>query len=249
MIMAQLKIPSPLRAYTDGQAEVAVEGENVGQVLESLIQQHPDLRQHLFNGHGELRPFVNLYKNSEDIRHLQEMDTPVAEDDRLMIVPSIAGGLEKVDHSAIRTNQALIIGLGVLAFILNLPWLVVLVALVMAVGTVAKIPGFGFVYRLFLKPRGLVKPDILEDNPEPHRFAQGFGAVVLGLASVALFLGASTLGWMLVWLVIFLAGLNLFVGFCTGCAIYYWLGRLSVPGFVKMPPGETFPGMRPKAKA
>jgi hypothetical protein len=177
------------------------------------------------------------------------MDTPVKEADRLMIVPSIAGGLEKVDHSAIRTNQALIIGLSILAFILNLPWLVAAVALVMAVGTVTKVPGFGFVYRLFLKPRGLVKPDVLEDNPEPHRFAQGFGAVVLGLAAFALFLGAATFGWILVWLVIFLAGLNLFAGFCAGCAIYYWLGRLSVPGFVKMPPAETFPGMRPKAKA
>jgi hypothetical protein len=66
---------------------------------------------------------------------------------------------------------------------------------------------------------------------------------------MALFLGASTVGWILVWLVVFLAGLNLFAGFCAGCAIYYWLGRLSVPGFVKMPPGNTFPGMRPKAKA
>ena len=218
--MPQLKIPSPLRAYTDGQAEVAVAGENVGQVLESLIQQHPDLRQHLFNGHGELRPFVNLYINSEDVRHLQKMATPVKEADRLMIVPSIAGGLEKVDHSAIRTNQSFIIGLSILAFILNLPWLVALIALVMAVGTATKVPGFGFVYRLFLKPRGFVKPDVLEDNPEPHRFAQGFGAVVLGLASIALFLSATTFGWILVWLVVFLAGLNLFAGFCAGCAIY-----------------------------
>jgi molybdopterin converting factor small subunit len=247
--MAQLKIPSPLRAYTDGQAEVAVQGENVAQVMESLIQQHPDLRQHLFNGHGELRPFVNLYINSEDVRHLQKMDTPVNEADRLMIVPSIAGGLEKVDHSALRTNQAFIIGLSILAFILNQPWLVALVALVMTFGTATKMPGFGFVYRRFLKPRGLVKPDVLDDNPEPHLFAQGFGAVVMVLASVALFLGALTFGWILVWLVVFLAGLNLFVGFCAGYAIYYWLGRLSVPGFVKMPPGETFPGMRPKAKA
>lgn len=247
--MAQLKIPSPLRAFTGGQAEVAVVGENVGQVMESLIQQHPDLRQHLFNGHGELRPFVNLYLNSEDIRHLQQLDTPVDENDRLMIVPSIAGGLEKVDHSALRTNQSFIIGLSVLAFILNFSWLVALVALIMALGTVLKLPGFGFIYRFLLNPRKIVKPDILDDNPEPHRFAQGFGAVVMSLASIALFLDASLVGWVLVWLVVLLAGLNLFAGFCVGCAIYYWLGRLSVPGFVKNPPGETFPGMRPKIKA
>jgi molybdopterin converting factor small subunit len=247
--MAQLKIPSPLRAFTDGLAEVTVSGEDVGSVMESLIQQHPDLRQHLFNGHGELRPFVNLYINSEDVRHLQNMNTLVKEGDRLMIVPSIAGGLEKVDHSAIRTNQAFIIGLSILAFILNLSWLVGLVALIMALGTALKVPGFGFVYRRLLKPRKLVESDVLVDNPQPHRFAQGFGAVVLGLATLILYLGANLFGWALVWLVVLLAGLNLFVGFCAGCAIYYWLGRLAVPGFVKMPPEDTFPGMRPKVKA
>lgn len=217
--------------------------------MESLIEQHPDLRQHLFNGHGELRPFVNLYLNSEDVRHLQKLATPVNEHDRLMIVPSIAGGIEKVDHSALRTNQAFIIGLSILAFILNLPWLVALVGLIMALGTALKVPGFGIVYRRILKPLNLVKPYILDDNPEPHRFAQGFGAVFMGLATIALFLNAAVLGWVLVWIVVLLAGLNLFVGFCVGCAIYYWLGRLSIPGFVKLPPTETFPGMRPKAKA
>ena len=246
--MAKLKIPSPLRTYTSGQAVVEVDGGTVAEAMESLIEQHPDLRQHLFNGRGELRPFVNLYLNSEDIRHLQKLETPIQAADRLMIVPSIAGGLEQVDHAAIRTNQAFIIALSILAFILNLPWLAALVALVMALGTAFKVPGFGIVYRRILKPLNLVKPDILDDNPQPHLFAQGFGAVVTGLGALALFLGANVIGWILVWLVVVLAGLNLFIGFCAGCAIYYWLGRLSVPGFVKLAPGETFPGMRPKAK-
>ncbi|MES0361046.1 MAG: ubiquitin-like small modifier protein 1 [Anaerolineales bacterium] len=247
--MTTLKIPSPLRTYTDGQTTVEVKGKTVSEALESLVEQHPDLRQHLFNGAHELRPFVNLFLNSEDIRHLQNLATPIHEDDRLMIVPSIAGGGSLVDHSAIRTNQALIILLSVIAFILNLPWLVVLVAFGMAVGTALKFPGFGFVYRWFLKPLNLIKPDLLEDNPEPHRFAQGFGAVVLAIGAIALLTGASILGWGLVWLVILLAGLNLFVGFCVGCAMYYWLGRLEVPGFVRSPPENTIPGMRPKAKA
>ena len=247
--MTTLKIPSPLRTYTDGQTTVEVKGKTVSEALESLVEQHPDLRQHLFNGAHELRPFVNLFLNSEDIRHLQNLATPIHEDDRLMIVPSIAGGSSLVDHSAIRANQALIILLSVIAFILNLPWLVVLVAFVMAVGTALKFPGFGFVYRWLLKPLNLMKPDLLEDNPEPHRFAQGFGAVVLAIGAIALLAGASILGWGLVWLVILLAGLNLFVGFCVGCAMYYWLGRLEVPGFVRSPPENTIPGMRPKAKA
>jgi molybdopterin converting factor small subunit len=247
--MTTLKIPSPLRTYTEGQAEVQVAGGTVAQAMQDLLEQHPALRQHLFNEKQELRPFVNLYLNQEDIRHLQDLATPIQSDDSLMIVPSIAGGLSQVDHSALRTNQAFIIGLSLIAFILNLPWLAAVVALIMAVGTAIKMPGFGFIYRRFLKPLKLIKPDILGDNPEPHRFAQGFGAVVLTLAVLALMAGMATVGWGLVWLVIVLAALNLFVGFCVGCALYYWLGRLAVPGFIKSPPQETFPGMRPKAKA
>jgi molybdopterin converting factor small subunit len=244
--MPKLKIPSPLRTYSNGQAVVEVKGSTVAEAMDSLIEQHPDLRQHLFNGQKDLRPFVNLYLNSEDIRHLQKLDTPIQPDDRLMIVPSIAGGLEQVDHSALRTNQALIIVLSLLAFIFDQAWLVAFVAIIMAAGTAFKVPGFGFVYKRLLRPLNLVKTDIQADNPEPHRFAQGIGAVVLILAGLALFLGGSSIGWGLVWLVIILAGLNLFAGFCAGCTLYYWMGRLEVPGFVKAPPEESLPGTQPE---
>ena len=80
--------------------------------------------------------------------------------------------LQKVDHSALKTNQIIIIVLNILAFILNQPWLAALVALVMGIGSTLKVPGFGFVYKSILKPRGWMKPDVLDDNPEPHRFAQ-----------------------------------------------------------------------------
>ena len=244
--MTQLKIPSPLRTFSGGQAVVEVTGSTVAEAMDSLVKQHPDLRQHLFNGQEDLRPFVNLYLNSEDIRHLQNLDTPIQSGDRLMIVPSIAGGLEKVDHAALRTNQALIISLSLLAFILDQPWLVALVALILAVGTAFKFPGFGFVYRRLLRPAKIVKADIQADNAEPHRFSQGIGAFVLILAAGALFLGGTLIGWGLVWLVIVLAALNLFVGFCAGCALYYWLARFEVPGFVKSPPGEPLPGTQQK---
>lgn len=154
--------------------------------------------------------------------------------------------LQKVDYSALKVNQALIIGLNILAFILNLPWLALLVALVMAIGTLLTKPGFGFVYHALLKPRGWVKPDVIADNLEPHRFAQGLGAVVLGAGAGLLFAGGALPGWGLVWVVIALAALNLFAGFCAGCAVYYWLNRLHVPGFRKAPPSGTFPGMKPK---
>jgi hypothetical protein len=155
--------------------------------------------------------------------------------------------LQKVDHSALRVNQAMIIGLSLIAFVLNAWWLTAVVMLIMAYGTLRRQPGFRIVYTGLLKPRGWVKPDVINDNPEPHVFAQGFGAVVLLIAAGAFLAGLGVLGWALVWLVIALAALNLFVGFCAGCAVYYWLGKLHLPGFVKAPPPGTFPGMRPKS--
>lgn len=154
--------------------------------------------------------------------------------------------MSKVDHSALRVNQALIIGLLIAAFVAEARWLVTVVMLVMAYGTARQQPGFKVMYVGLLKPRGWVKPDVVNDNPEPHVFAQGFGAVVLLGAVIALFTGATVVGWGLTWLVIALAALNLFVGFCAGCAVYYWLNRLRLPGFTKAPPTGTFPGMRPK---
>lgn len=157
--------------------------------------------------------------------------------------------LQKVDHSALKTNQIVIIILNVAAFVLNLPLLSAFVALMMGIGSALKIPGFGFVYKYMLKPRGWMKPDILDDNPEPHRFAQSFGSVVIAGGYAALLLGANALGWGLIWIVVALAALNAFGGFCVGCAIYYWLARLHLPGFSKQPPAGTFPGMKPRASA
>jgi hypothetical protein len=156
--------------------------------------------------------------------------------------------LQNVDHSALRTNQAFIISLLVLAFIFNVPWLVGVVAFVMLAGTAAKRPGFGLVYSDALKPLGWVRPDVLRDNPEPHRFAMGLGGAFLVASGLAFLLGVPGLGWGLAWLVVALAALNLFAGFCAGCAVYYWLNRLSVPGFVKAPPDGAFPGMRPRVR-
>lgn len=157
--------------------------------------------------------------------------------------------LQKVDHSALKTNQLFIISLNILAFIFDLSVLAAFVALVMGIGSLLKVPGFGLMYKYVLKPRGWMKPDVLEDNPEPHRFAQFLGFVFMTAGSVALFAGATVLGWSLVWLVAALAALNAFGGFCVGCAVYYWLSRFKLPGFTKHPPTGTFPGMKPKVGA
>ena len=90
--MATIRIPSPLRAYTGGQAEVPVSGATVQAALADLTTRHPHLKQHLYADNGDLRAFVNVFLNSEDVRHLQGGATPVSENDKLMIVPSIAGG-------------------------------------------------------------------------------------------------------------------------------------------------------------
>jgi hypothetical protein len=154
--------------------------------------------------------------------------------------------LRKIDHGALKANQLVIIVLNIVAFILNAPWLAALVTAAMLIGTGFGVPGFGFFYKSVLKPLGLVKPEILLDNPEPHRFAQGFGGVVMLGGTISLFAGLSALGWGLVWLVAGLAALNAFGGFCAGCFVYYWLTRFGVPGFVKNPPTGTFPGLKPK---
>ena len=250
--MTTLRIPAPLRPYAEGASEIEVQAENVDLALTELTERFPAMKKHLFLTTGELRAFIHLFVNDEDIRHLDGVATPLKADDRLMLVPRIAGGsedLETVDHAAIRVNQAFVITLAILAFIVDMPWLAAFVGGVMFIGTLLKKPGFGFVYQFALKPLGLVRPEVVPDNPEPHRFAQGFGSLVLLSGAGALFGGLGLLGWALVWLVAALAALNLFGGFCVGCAMYYWLSRLNVPGFEKSPPPGIVPGMRPKVEA
>lgn len=90
--MPILRIPTPLRSYTAGSAEVPVQGETVAQVMEDLLAKHPSLRPHLFNGEGRLRPYVNLFIAGNNIKDLQGLDTPLKPDDKVMLIPSIAGG-------------------------------------------------------------------------------------------------------------------------------------------------------------
>ncbi len=135
----------------------------------------------------------------------------------------------KVDQSALKFNQASIILLLVLAFLFNAAWLVAFVAAVMLVGTLWPEAGlFKQIYAKGLKPAGLLKPAIIDDDPQPHLFAQGLGGIFLVLSTAALWLGAPVVGWSLAAMVIVLAALNLFLGFCLGCFIYYQLGRIGV---------------------
>lgn len=137
----------------------------------------------------------------------------------------------KVDHSQIRTNQAFTIGLLILAFVLNLPALTGFVGIVLLIS--AAVPALGLfsrVYRHVLRPTGLVRPDVIPDNPEPHRFAQFVGGILVTASAFLLAAGLSG-GWALAGVVVVLASLNLFAGWCAGCMMYYWFNRLGIPGF------------------
>jgi hypothetical protein len=142
----------------------------------------------------------------------------------------------RVDQTALRVNQSFIIGLLVLAFVLDSRLLVAFVGGVMLLGTaVPALALFKQIYLRLLKPTGWLKANIIEDNPEPHQFAQGFGGTVVTTGAIALWFGQVTVGWALSWMVIVLAALNLFAGFCAGCFVYYQLSRLGVSGFSRKP--------------
>jgi len=90
--MTTLKIPTPLRQYTDGQTEVTVAGPDVAAAMRNLVEQYPTLEQHIYNGNREMRAFVNLFLGEDNIRDLQGLETPLNEGDTLRLIPSIAGG-------------------------------------------------------------------------------------------------------------------------------------------------------------
>ncbi len=92
--MPTIKIPTPLRPFTGGNPAVSVAGETVEAALQDLAVRFPDLRKHLYQESGELRPFVNVFLSEENVRHLKGVSTPVKDNDILRIVPSMAGGLD-----------------------------------------------------------------------------------------------------------------------------------------------------------
>ena len=94
---------------------------------------------------------------------------------------------------------------------------------------------FKLFYARVLKPAGLLKPKVVEDDPAPHLFAQGLGGVFLVLSTLALWGGLAVVGWLLAGMVVVLAAINLFLNFCLGCFIYFQFARrgvrLELPGW------------------
>lgn len=87
-----VRIPTTLRPISGGTAEVHVEGATLAQVLDALEQRHPGFRARLFDEHGGLRRFVNVFVSDDDVRFLQGLATPVPDGETVSIIPAVAGG-------------------------------------------------------------------------------------------------------------------------------------------------------------
>ncbi|MFQ5664771.1 MAG: MoaD/ThiS family protein [Terriglobia bacterium] len=92
--MPKVIIPTPLRQYAGKQEAIELKAATVGELLTRLVTEYGDLRRHLYTDQGKLRSFVNVYVNDEDIRYLEKENTAVQDADVVSIVPSIAGGHE-----------------------------------------------------------------------------------------------------------------------------------------------------------
>ena len=90
---ATVKIPTPLRKLTNNATSVAADGPTVGQIVESLEAAYPGMQERLIDDNGDLRHFVNIYLNGEDIRYIDGLKSSVSDNDELSIVPAVAGGL------------------------------------------------------------------------------------------------------------------------------------------------------------
>ena len=89
---SKVRIPTPLRKLTDNQESIEVESNTIGGAIDELEGKLPGIKERLVDEEGEIRRFVNVYVNEEDIRFLENQDTPLKEGDDISIIPAIAGG-------------------------------------------------------------------------------------------------------------------------------------------------------------
>ena len=88
----EVKLPTLLRVHAAGASSVTAEGSTVGDVFTELTARHPGLAGNLVDGDGKLHKFVNVYRNDDDIRYLESLDTKVADGDVISVLPAVAGG-------------------------------------------------------------------------------------------------------------------------------------------------------------
>ena len=90
--MINVRIPTPLRPMTGGKSEVEIAGNTVSEIIDNLGSAHPGIKERVYDEQGEVRRFINIYVNEEDIRFLTGKDTPLKDGDEVSIIPAIAGG-------------------------------------------------------------------------------------------------------------------------------------------------------------
>ncbi|MHB8572206.1 MAG: ubiquitin-like small modifier protein 1 [Candidatus Dormibacteria bacterium] len=88
----KVRVPGPLRRLTGGEAVVEVEGATVGEALTDLDRRHPGFRDRLYDEQGNLRQFINVFHNDQDVRFGEGLDTQLGDSDSVSIVPAVAGG-------------------------------------------------------------------------------------------------------------------------------------------------------------
>ena len=142
----------------------------------------------------------------------------------------------RVDQTGLKVGQATTIIVLLIAFVLGSPLLVALVAVAQLLGGInSPYAPYRLLYQKILKPAGIVKPNVIPDNPEPHQFAMLVGTIFNGVGALLIWLGVPVVGWALVWIVIALANLNFWLNFCAGCWMYYQFHKLGIPGFTQAP--------------
>ena len=152
----------------------------------------------------------------------------------------------RVDTHLAKFSQASTVALSALAFAFQQPVIVLILAIIMTLAALfpTTVSPYRLLYRGIVLPLGLWKPRVVEDDPAPHRFAQGVGAVFLIAATLVLYLTtAYAVGRTLDIIVFVLAGINLTVGFCAGCFVYYHLGRLGITPRVRYEGGFHWRGV------
>ncbi len=93
--MATVLVPTPLRRLTDGRSKVSAKGSDISAVLQAVNEQYPGFNEKLIGEDGDVKRFINVFVNNNEIRSLQGLKTPVTEDDSISIVPAMAGGQER----------------------------------------------------------------------------------------------------------------------------------------------------------
>ena len=90
--MATVYVPTPLRRLTSGQSKVDVDGATIGALIQSVEAQYPGVAEKVLDGDGNIKRFINIFLNDDEVGSLQGLETPVGENDKISIVPAMAGG-------------------------------------------------------------------------------------------------------------------------------------------------------------